>query len=479
MCWFMANGVLCYALLLISKRLNIELLCILVFVILIWYVARIPIMIVIPALTSQPIDWYFGTNVDLGADEINNALRFVFYSSSTTAIGIVLSNSLFERKVQIKNHHRQTDLFIHQENYFKKASNFLLICILLSLFLYFYAGIGRYHKYWHLEVATRFVNISVLLLMFYYLYFSLPYCDRRRNLARFLLVLATVLLFFVLRGSRAFAYVLLVNTLAILLVKDRGKTVKLRNVLLVVILGVLTYMVAFGFKIGRDPNINSPSKVLRAVIASNTFIKLKNGVFDISRRLNALGPLATVLAGDSNVYDAGRYINRAGKYIGFKNQFGMPGIIARNCDVYKPEEYINFKNEFGAVINKFVVGELFPGAKDTDTTFDIIYRDWPEDEPNYHTSLWTGYGLMYIHYGYAGSLIALCILGFIINSLYKYSKRINRYGQIFSVVILIQFHEFLLSHGFDTLMYGIVGAWILIVPYNILLRIRLCKAIRR
>ncbi|KPJ66484.1 MAG: hypothetical protein AMJ43_08060 [Coxiella sp. DG_40] len=59
MYWFMVNGILCYALLLISKRLNIELLCILVFVILIWYVARIPIMIMLPALAAQPQDRYF------------------------------------------------------------------------------------------------------------------------------------------------------------------------------------------------------------------------------------------------------------------------------------------------------------------------------------------------------------------------------------------------------------------------------------
>ena len=58
----MANGILCYVLLLISKRLNVEFLCILVFVILIWYVARIPIMIMLPSLAAQPQDWYFGTN---------------------------------------------------------------------------------------------------------------------------------------------------------------------------------------------------------------------------------------------------------------------------------------------------------------------------------------------------------------------------------------------------------------------------------
>jgi len=405
-----------------------------------WFVIRLLITIYFPQSTIR-----FPAPVDTDSTSINIALVYVILSTIMVAFGFIFSLVV---KVNSKNRARTFTLPKHFN-----LRRILLLFLFVGfgyLILEIYFGSGRH---WLPSFMTRLLNHKDLVWVGFLLWiFGHSYMKRRMSEYVFFIIFAFSIISTFIAGSRGgFLNAVLIYIIGVCLF-NKGGYIKKRSIIIIGMF-VLTGPLLFGLaSIGsyelRHGGFGNIENKLSLIYKSKFDLEnLEKMMQSLSLRISGLDTLAIILKADEDKRD--------------------------------PDMYINFGNEIKSIANTYVIGEPFPEALITSKAFQVVYQDVDEESARNtaFTQKWTGYGLMFVKFGWYGGLLATFIVAFLFATLYRiiaYGK--NRYRHLIMVYLLMILFQEIISHGVEDLVSGIhsgflIGGVVNIILINILYKV--------
>jgi hypothetical protein len=394
---------------------------ILIYGTLFWFVLRLLVMITFPSTTKL-----FPAQVLVRADALNNALIYLIFSTIMVASGFAISK-LIKPKRAVDREQFVAPAFIT----LRRVLILFFIFYFMNVLLEVYYGEGRH---WVPSFLTRIINRENLLWIGYFVMFF-GFRHKSNNVSRvlFILVLGWSIILGFMGGSRSgLLFVVLLHIIGIALYRKDGFVTKKLIIIFcfVVILAPITFGLAsigsLELRYGGIGNINKKISMIE-----RSSINLELTLQKLALRLSGLDTLAV--------------------------------IINANEDSFIPSQYINFENEIQSIVNTYIIGEPFPDALNTSKAFHVVYQGGDEDiaRNKTFTQKWSGYGLMFVKYGWYGGLIATFILAFGLGVIFrKYALSSSIYKDLIGIFLLYIFYDQIMSFGMDefviTTLHGLL-----------------------
>ena len=383
---------------------------ILIYGTLFWFILRLMLMIAIPESIGR-----FPATVAVRVDAINNGLVYLILSTIMVAGGFIASRQLISG-YKVPKYQLQLPAFI-------TLGRVIILYVILGLIFtsgHLLLGSGRH---WIMSFMTRLVNPEALLYIgFLVLLFGNKHATRIEYKFVFVALFMWYLFSVFFAGSRqGFILVVLFYLIGVLLYRNNGyikKKLIFLFGLMIVLAPIMFSLATVGsseLRYGGIANINDKISMIK----NNKFAML-DGLDRMSMRLAGLDTLAVIVNADE--------------------------------DNYNPREYINFSNEVKSIANTYVLGEPFPDALITSKAFHVVYQGGVEDTARNKTftQKWSGYGLMFVKFGWYGGLMAAFILAFLFSVIYRkivISK--GKYSDLLTAYLLYIFFVQIMSNGVD------------------------------
>lgn len=141
------------------------------------------------------------------------------------------------------------------------------------------------------------------------------------------------------------------------------------------------------------------------------------------------------------------------------------GILSMTGDKASIDKYMSFEHIGKNIYNNIVLGTPYPEATEmTNNMMPIIYRGFnlKHIKENFLSEPWTLWGIGYIYFGYFGGLIFICFFSFFTQSVYNFIPRVTGHLQVtfkafFLWIYLGACFYFIMGfdHAFVVLVYGL------------------------
>ena len=387
-----------------------------------WFLVRFLYLIPFPDEANLQRYIYFESSY------MNRALVYLLFGTILSSIGFRLGSvaaNLLKRRVYLKRRasEKSKDIFSYLS-----PENIAVLGILISgisIFNYFVLGRGRFSgQYTHFGWLFSFISYEPILLIAIILTDTKWRFLNRQQKFLILLFWGVFVTYRVLVGSRSALFGPLMFWLLYKFAKEGNPKIERKHITLIFIgfgvsipLFFFTTSTRFMWDVQwAKGNIISFSDFVE--VASHASFSPYDILKAITNRFSLLEHLVVI-------------VNNTGENV---------------------KEYVNFGNVFKASVNYSIPGDPFPHVLVTSRAFSVVYRHWGEEfaERNHMTDGWTLLGILYVHFGWLGGLIATFSVSFILAIIYKKLCRIKTvYKILWRVWFMLLINRVFLNFGID------------------------------
>ncbi len=411
--WITLSVILLWFLLSIKHAESKPLITLLVFVNLVWYLARFLFLIVSPE--NMGFEQHY-----INVDDMNRGLIYFFLGTMLIGLGFKIGSTF--------NIHGREKQYIASNSIsfdisFRKLVMFAVAVIMVTLYNCYALGVGRFGDVYSGWVFRLVSYDAILLILIVTAGEKWPFLHKRQK-TLLLLVFALFLAVKVLMFSRGAFYLLLTYGMFFYWAKQ-GDFVITRKHIIIIGVFILASILVYPFATSTRAiwtSEKSSSISFKDVIGFVGFsdFTISDLLEVISFRLSALDRVVVVVG------DKGSNVS----------------------------QYANLGNVTKSIVNLTVPGTPFPDAMLTSQAFSIIYFGLSENYIREHealTSLWTLYGTCYAHFGWYGGLFSMFVLSFALAAVYQKICRLKTpYNMLLRTWFIMLIYNALLSYGLDT-----------------------------
>jgi len=383
---------------------------ILIYGTLFWFVLRLIVMIALPESVLV-----FPASVSVRVEAINSTLVYLILSTMMVAAGFILSSQLFSDNIK--------HIYFVLPKYITLRRVLMLYIIISTIFVLgsVFLGAGRH---WLMSFLTRLLNTEILLWIgFFIVLFGAKYQSGKLSRVVFIVVFSWGLVGAFFSGSRSgLLFVVLLYLIGVGLYHKSGIIRKKMLVTFAMIVLISPIMFSLATVGSLELRYGGYSNIIDKVsLISEYESNIENSIQSLGLRLSGLDTLAV--------------------------------IVNANETKFVPSKYINFENELKSIANTYVVGEPFPNALISEKGFHVVYQGGNEDiaRDTTFTQKWSGYGVMFVKFGWYGGLVGTFILSFMFATIFISTAQCkNNYKHLLMVFLLYIFFNQLMSYGVES-----------------------------